>query len=71
MCCTVEMGFIETKNEDFGGGNSTSFVEMEFEISTVMRSVGIHESFRKSRVRIPRPLSVQLISTPFLSMRTV
>ena len=28
MSWTVKTGFIETKSEDFGGGNSTLFIEM-------------------------------------------
>jgi hypothetical protein len=60
----LSTGFIETKSEDFGGGNSTLFVKMKFEISTVKRSVRVF-AFRKRRVRSPRLLFVQPISTFF------
>ena len=41
----VEMSFIKTKSKDFGGGNSATFIEMKFKLSTATRNVGIHESF--------------------------
>jgi hypothetical protein len=46
---TIEPRFVKTKSKDLGGTNAATVVEVEFEVATVTRRIGAHESLGISK----------------------